>query len=545
MSEATVSAPVPLSHRQILVVFSGLMAGMLLAALDQTIVSTALPTIVGELGGLDHLSWVVTAYLLTTTASTPLYGKLSDIYGRRLMFQAAIVIFVLGSVLCGMSQSMLQLILFRGVQGIGAGGLMAMAFAIIGDIVSPRERGRYTGYLGAVFAVASVAGPLLGGFFVDNLSWRWVFYVNVPVGAAALVITSSVLRLPFVRREHSIDVAGAALLVAAVSTLLLALVWGGSEYPWGSSTIVGLFVASAVLTALFIWWEARTAEPILPLRLFRGRVFSTGVALSFLLGAAMFGAIVFLPLFLQVATGASATNSGLLLLPLMAGLMATSITSGRVIARTGRYKKWPVAGMAIAAVGMSLLSTMDPDTSRITSSLYMLIVGVGLGMVMQVLVLAVQNAAEFSDLGVVTSSVNFFRSLGGSFGVSIFGAVFASLLSSRLVELVPAGLLDDAGLSAESLSASPAQLRALPAEVLGPVTTALSESITAVFLLVVPLLVLGVVLAAVMPELKLKDTAHIGSTLEGAEITVAELAGGEPAVDELTDHETSPIDRQR
>jgi EmrB/QacA subfamily drug resistance transporter len=539
------AAPVPLTHRQILVVFSGLMAGMLLAALDQTIVSTALPTIVGELGGLDHLSWVVTAYLLTTTASTPLYGKLSDIYGRRLMFQTAIVIFVIGSMLCGLSQGMLQLIVFRGIQGIGAGGLMAMAFAIIGDIISPRERGRYTGYLGAVFAVASVAGPLLGGFFVDNLSWRWVFYVNVPIGAVALVITSSVLRLPFVRRDHTIDFAGAGLLVAAVSTLLLALVWGGSEYPWGSATIIGLFAASAVLTGLFLWWEHRAAEPILPLRLFRGRVFSTGVGLSFLLGGAMFGAIVFLPLFLQVATGASATNSGLLLLPLMAGLMTTSITSGRVIARTGRYKRWPIAGMAIAAAGMYLLSTMDPQTSRLTSALYMVVVGLGLGMVMQVLVLAVQNGAEFADLGVVTSSVNFFRSLGGSFGVSVFGVVFATLLEDKLVELIPAELLDGAGFSPDSLTASPAQIRALPPAILDPVTTAMSESITAVFLLVVPLLVVGVVVALAMPELPLKDTAHIGATLEGAEITVAELAGGEAAVDELTEHETVPVDHQR
>lgn len=419
---------------------------------------------------------------------------------------------------------------------------MAMAFAIIGDIVSPRERGRYTGYLGAVFAVASVAGPLLGGFFVDNLTWRWVFYVNVPIGVAALVITSSVLRLPFVRRDHAIDFAGAALLVAAVSTLLLALVWGGSEYPWGSSTILGLFAASAVLTGLFLWWEQRIEEPILPLRLFGGRVFSTGVALSFLLGGAMFGAIVFLPLFLQVATGASATNSGLLLLPLMAGLMTTSITSGRVIARTGRYKRWPIAGMAIAAVGMFLLSTMEPETSRLTSSLYMLVVGVGLGMVMQVLVLAVQNGAEFSDLGVVTSSVNFFRSLGGSFGVSVFGVVFATVLEDRLTKLVPAGALGGAGLNPESLTASPDQIRALPPEVLGPVSMAMADSITTVFLLVVPLLVLGIGLAMLMPELPLKDTAHIGATLEGAEITVAEIAGGEPAVDELTEHETVRID---
>ena len=542
MSVGTGPPAAGLTHRQILVVFSGLMAGMLLAALDQTIVSTALPTIVGDLGGLDHLSWVVTAYLLTTTASTPLYGKLSDIYGRRLMFQSAIVIFVVGSVLCGLSQDMLQLIVFRGIQGIGAGGLMAMAFAIIGDIVSPRERGRYTGYLGAVFAVASVAGPLLGGFFVDNLTWRWVFYVNVPIGIAALVITSSVLRLPFARQDHEIDFVGAALLVAGVSTLLLGLVWGGSEYPWGSPVIVGLLVGSVVLTAVFLWWESRTPEPILPLRLFRGRVFSGGVALSFLLGGAMFGAIVFLPLFLQVATGATATNSGLLLLPLMAGLMTTSILSGRVIAKTGHYRRWPIAGMGIAAVGMYLLSTMEPDTTRVASSLYMLVVGVGLGMVMQVLVLAVQNAADFKDLGVATSSVNFFRSLGGSFGVSIFGVLFATLLDDKLAALLPPGALSSAGLSPEALTGTPEQIQALPPDILLPVTQAMADSITAIFLCTVPLLAIGVAIAIVVPELPLKDTAHIGSTLEGAEITVAEMAGGEAAVDELTDNETVPID---
>lgn len=542
MSVGTGPPVAGLTHRQILVVFSGLMAGMLLAALDQTIVSTALPTIVGDLGGLDHLSWVVTAYLLTTTASTPLYGKLSDIYGRRLMFQSAIVIFAVGSVLCGLSQDMLQLIVFRGIQGVGAGGLMAMAFAIIGDIVSPRERGRYTGYLGAVFAVASVAGPLLGGFFVDNLTWRWVFYVNVPIGIAALVITSSVLRLPFARQDHEIDFVGAGLLVAGVSTLLLGLVWGGSEYPWGSPVIVGLLVGSVVLTAVFLWWEIRTPEPILPLRLFRGRVFSGGVALSFLLGGAMFGAIVFLPLFLQVATGATATNSGLLLLPLMAGLMTTSILSGRVIAKTGHYRRWPIAGMGIAAVGMYLLSTMEPDTTRVASSLYMLVVGVGLGMVMQVLVLAVQNAADFKDLGVATSSVNFFRSLGGSFGVSIFGVLFATLLDDKLAALLPPGALSSAGLSPEALTGTPEQIQALPPDILLPVTQAMADSITAIFLCTVPLLAIGVAIAIVVPELPLKDTAHIGSTLEGAEITVAEMAGGEAAVDELTDNETVPID---
>ncbi|HET6952957.1 MAG TPA: MDR family MFS transporter [Acidimicrobiales bacterium] len=549
------TAPPPttaLTHRQILVVFSGLMAGMLLAALDQTIVSTALPTIVGELGGLDHLSWVVTAYLLTTTASTPLYGKLSDIYGRRLLFQAAIVIFVVGSVLCGLSQNMLELIVFRGVQGIGGGGLVAMAFAIIGDIVSPRERGRYTGYLGAVFAVSSVAGPLLGGFFVDSLSWRWVFYVNVPVAIGALVITSAVLRLDFARRDHRVDFLGAGLLVAGVSCLLLALVWGGREYPWTSSTILGLITGSAVLTVAFVWWERRAAEPILPLGLFRGRVFTIGVVVSLLLGAGIFGVIVFLPLFLQVVTGASATNSGLLLLPVMAGTMSASILSGRVIARTGRYRAWPITGTAIGSVGMYLLSTMDAGTSRLAGSVFMFVVGFGIGMVMQVLVLAVQNAADYEDLGVVTSAVNFFRSLGGSFGIAVFGAIFAALLDSRLAELISSGALGAAGVDAEALTASPERLRQLPPEILSPVTHAMSDSITAIFLWAVPLLLVGFVLALALPELPLKDTTHIGATLEGAELAAAEVAGGEVAtlevatlevaVDELADRETVPID---
>lgn len=525
----TTTAPRPLEHREILTVFSGLMAGMLLAALDQTIVATALPTIVGELGGLDHLSWVVTAYLLTTTVSTPLYGKLSDLYGRKVMFQAAILVFVAGSMLCGIAQDMGQLIAFRGLQGIGAGGMMAMAFAIIGDIIAPRERGRYTGYLGAVFAVASVAGPLLGGFFVDNLSWRWVFYINVPIGVVALVVTSTVLRLPFARREHRIDYPGAVLLVTGVSALLLALVWGGNEHPWGSGTIVGLLAASAALLVAFVVWEQRTAEPILPMRLFRGGTFSIGVLLSFILGCAMFGAIVFLPLFLQVVTGASATNSGLLLLPLMAGLMLTSVGSGRIIARTGRYRGWPIAGMLVGSAGMALLSTMDESVSRLTSSAYMFVLGLGMGMVMQVLVLAVQNGAEPADMGVVTSAVNFFRSLGGSFGVAVFGAIFSALLTDRLESFLPAGALAGAGLDPESLSASPEQLRSLPADLLEPTVRALSEATTAVFRYSVPVLLVGFALAFFLPALPLRDSINVGAAIEGAELVDGEVAA-DPAI---------------
>jgi EmrB/QacA subfamily drug resistance transporter len=370
-----------LSHREILIVFSGLMAGLLVAALDQTIVATALPTIVGDLGGLNHLSWVVTAYLLTSTVSVPLYGKVSDLLGRKIVFQAAIVIFVAGSMLAGLSQNMLELVLFRALQGVGGGGLISMAQAIIGDIVAPRERGKYQGYLGAVFAFASVVGPLLGGWFVDHLTWRWVFYVNVPVGAMALLVTSSVLNVNFRRVQHAIDYLGAALVMGSATCLLLVTVWGGVQYPWGSPTIIGLAIVGVVLLVLFIVQEGRAAEPVIPLRLWRDPVFSVASGLEFLVGFAMFGAIIFLPLYLQTVGGASAENSGLLILPLMAGLMISSIGSGRMITRTGRYKRFPIVGTATIAVAMYLMSTMGVGTSRITSSLYMVVLGLGIGMI--------------------------------------------------------------------------------------------------------------------------------------------------------------------
>ncbi len=506
---ATTTGQVGLTHRQIQVVYTGLMAGMLLAALDQTIVATALPTIVGDLGGLSHLSWVVTAYLLTSTISVPLYGKISDLYGRKNLFQAAIIIFLVGSALSGLSRNMLQLVAFRALQGMGGGGLMAMTMAIIGDVVSPRERGKYQGYLGAVFAFASVVGPLLGGLFVDHLTWRWVFYVNIPVGILALVVTSTVLRLPFRRVQHRIDFAGSALVMSAATCLLLVTVWGGSpQHPWGSAEIIGLLVAGLALLGAFFVQEGRAVEPIIPLRLWRGRVFAVATALEFVVGFAMFGAIIFLPFWLQTVGGASAENSGVSILPLMAGVVFSSIASGRIITRTGRYKVWPVTGTATVTIGLYLLSTMHVGTGRLQSSLFMVLLGLGMGMIIQVMVLAVQNSVEHRDLGTATATESFSRSMGGAFGV----AVFTSVLINRLAYNLPRFTgLPPGRLRGSDLTAGPQVIDRLPSGLREGVLQALAHSIHTVFLLGVPLVAAAFLLSLLLPEIPLRETSHIGS----------------------------------
>ena len=500
--------PTRFTHRQIMVILTGLMTGMLLAALDQTIVSTALPTIVGDLGGLQHLSWVVTAYLLASTASTPLYGKISDLYGRKPVFRFAIVVFLIGSALAGLSTQMWELIGARAIQGLGAGGLMALAFAIIGDVIPPRERGRYQGYFGAVFAVSSVAGPLLGGFFVEHLSWHWIFFINIPLGIIALVVTDRALHgLKHIRREHSIDYLGAVLLVAGVSTLLLGMVNGG-EAGWTSPEIIGLLASGLALSVTFLWWETRATEPILPLRLFRNRIFSVSSGIGFSIGFAMFGAIVFLPLYLQIVRGVSPTQSGLELLPLMAGLFTASVISGRRITTTGRYKRFPIAGTAITAVGLSLLSTLGADTPYWRTALFMLTLGVGIGLVMQVIVLAMQNSVDPRDMGVATSSATFFRSLGGTFGTALFGTILTNRLASELTQRLPAASLH--GVNTSQLTGSPQVIAALPPAVREPVISSFVAALSTVFESAVPVVLLAFALTWFLQEIKLRghdDTA--------------------------------------
>jgi EmrB/QacA subfamily drug resistance transporter len=513
----------PMERRRVLIIISALLLGMLLAALDQTIVATALPTIAGDLHGLSQLSWVVTAYILASTASTPLWGKLGDLYGRKRFFQAAIVIFLVGSALSGVSRSMVELIAFRGLQGIGGGGLIISAQAIVGDVVSPRERGRYQGIFGAVFGVTSVIGPLLGGFFVQNLSWRWVFYINIPIGIVALVVTAVVLPNAVNRVSHVIDYAGTVLLAGSATSFVLLTTLGGVTYPWSSAPIYILGAAGVVLLVIFIAVERRASEPVLPLRLFRNRVFTASSAVGFVVGFAMFGAITYLPQYMQVVRGASPTGSGLQLLPLMAGLLLTSMGSGILISRWGRYKVFPVAGTAVMTVGMYLLSLMGVGTGVLDYSLYMFVLGVGIGGVMQVLVIAVQNVVSYRDLGVATSGATFFRSIGGSFGTAVFGAIFANQLTGNLRHYLTGTVLP-AGFSATA-GASPAALKRLPPAVHSGFVHAYAASLHTVFLWAVPIAAAAFALTWLLKEVPLRQAVAAPDQSQSLAPTAVPAAG--------------------
>ena len=520
------SAPAPTSSappQRVRLIFAALMLVLLLASLDQTIVSTALPTIVGDLGGLSHLSWVVTAYLLASTVSGPLYGKLGDLYGRKPLLQASIVLFLVGSVLCGLSQNMTELIAFRALQGLGGGGLIVLTLAIVGDIFSPRERGRYQGFFGAVFGVSTVIGPLLGGFFVDNLSWRWIFYVNLPVGAIALIVIGVAFHSRAEHVRHSIDYLGAGLLATGLTAIVLFTSLGGTTYAWGSPEALTMLVVGIVTLVAFPFAERRAVEPILPLELFRNRVFVVTSAVGFIVGLALFGAITYLPLYLQVVKGHSPTSSGLTLTPLMVGLLFTSILSGQLISRYGRYKPFPIVGTAIMTVAVLMLSRLEVGTPIWQTIVAMVVLGLGLGMVMQVLVLAAQNSVEHSQIGVATSGSTLFRQIGGSIGVAAFGAIFTNRLAGELAAELPPG-------AHIPTTANPQIVKHLPPAVHLPYVHAVAAALQPVFLTATGIAFIAFTLTWLLREQPLRTT------------TTAAAAGVEPAIaaEESQQHTTAP-----
>ncbi|MEU1537354.1 MULTISPECIES: MDR family MFS transporter [Streptomycetaceae] len=498
-------------QRSVRVVLFGLMIAMLLAMLDNMIIGTAMPTIVGELGGLEHLSWVVTAYTLATAASTPVWGKLGDLYGRKGIFMSSIVIFLIGSALSGMAQDMGQLIAFRAVQGLGAGGLIVGVMAIIGDLIPPRERGKYQGMMAGVMAVAMIGGPLVGGYITDNWGWRWSFYINLPLGVVALFMISAVLHLPKKQIKTSIDYLGTVLLTVGITSLVLLTTWGGNQYEWGSPQILGLLVLGVAALAGFLYVETRVAEPVIPLHIFHSRNFSLISVIGFLVGFVMFGAMTFLPLFQQIVQGASATNSGLLLLPLLLSMMVVSLIAGRVTTQTGKYKIFPIVGGGLMTVGLYLLSTMDTGTSRFVSGVWMAVLGAGMGFLMQITMLIAQNSVEMKDMGVGSSSSTLFRTIGGSFGVALFGAIFTHQVQNTMTDRLGEAA---AGATSGSAQMDPAGLAKLAPPVKDAYLHAVAGGTHHVFLWGAVVSVIGFLLAFFVKEIPLRSAPTAPSTEE-------------------------------
>ncbi|MFI8185414.1 MFS transporter [Actinacidiphila glaucinigra] len=498
-------------QRSVRVVLFGLMIAMLLAMLDNMIIGTAMPTIVGELGGLEHLSWVVTAYTLATAASTPVWGKLGDLYGRKGIFMSSIVIFLIGSALSGMAQDMGQLIAFRAVQGLGAGGLIVGVMAIIGDLIPPRERGKYQGMMAGVMAVAMIGGPLVGGYITDNWGWRWSFYINLPLGVVALFMISAVLHLPKKQIKTSIDYLGTVLLTVGITSLVLLTTWGGNQYEWGSPQILGLLVLGVAALAGFLYVETRVAEPVIPLHIFHSRNFSLISVIGFLVGFVMFGAMTFLPLFQQIVQGASATNSGLLLLPLLLSMMVVSLIAGRVTTQTGKYKIFPIVGGGLMTVGLYLLSTMDTGTSRFVSGVWMAVLGAGMGFLMQITMLIAQNSVEMKDMGVGSSSSTLFRTIGGSFGVALFGAIFTHQVQNTMTDRLGEAA---AGAGSGAAQMDPAGLAKLAPPVKDAYLHAVAGGTHHVFLWGAVVSVIGFLLAFFVKEIPLRSAPTAPSTEE-------------------------------
>lgn len=491
-----------MSHKSVMIIFAGLLLAMFLSSLDQTIISTALPTIAGDLGGVDHIAWIITSYTLAITIAMPIYGKLGDQFGRKWLFVVAISIFLLGSILGGISGTMEFLILARFVQGLGAGGLMILAQAILADIMSPMERAKYSGIMGAVFGISAIAGPLLGGFLTEHLSWHWTFWINIPIGIITLVFIIKTLHLPHVQATHKIDYWGMATMIPAVSSLILITTWGGTQYEWTSGIILGLIGVFVLFTGIFIAIEHKAEEPIIPLDLFKSRTFTLAALIGLTIGAGTFAALSYLPTYLQIVSGVTATNSGLMMLPMVAGMFSASIGSGIIISKTGHYKIFPIIGMSLATVGIYLLSTMNADTPQLVTSLYMIIVGMGMGFCMQTMVLIVQNSVPAKDVGAATASNNFFREIGISLGVSIFGSVFASRLTEQMSKFPSSG-----SVSTESLT--PAAINSLPAEIKGTIVEAYVNALTPAFIFLVPVVIVGLIATFFIPNKKLSHLSGL------------------------------------